>query len=174
MVARPSRAYVLCEFPGFRMTCFGRIWLAFLTILVWYNSRLFSVRTDRSDVVASTFPVVTSSELKFKTRNWNFLLLLVLMLVRAVNIAAWRWGVDSTDGPCSSEWERRRWCDDCLCSPRKKWSRLQTVKLLWYWIDEHRQPLLLSSNVTYPQARYCLLHFEQIFRSLLFLFRPLW
>ena len=25
-----------------------------------------------------------------------------------LDFAAWRWGVDSTDGPASAEWERRR------------------------------------------------------------------
>lgn len=35
----------------------------------------------------------------------TFLFLLVAMIV--LNLAAWKWGIDSSDGIDSSEWERR-------------------------------------------------------------------
>ena len=34
--------------------------------------------------------------------------LFLLELLIILNIAAWKWGVDSTDGIDSLEWERRR------------------------------------------------------------------
>jgi hypothetical protein len=34
--------------------------------------------------------------------------LMFLVGLLALDLAAWRWGVDSTDGPDSPEWERRR------------------------------------------------------------------
>ena len=39
----------------------------------------------------------------------ELLTLLILFLVLA--LAARRWGFDSSDGPLSPEWERRRWHD---------------------------------------------------------------
>jgi hypothetical protein len=36
------------------------------------------------------------------------LLLLLLVMLLALDLAAFRWGVDSTDGIDSPEWERRR------------------------------------------------------------------
>jgi hypothetical protein len=35
-------------------------------------------------------------------------LMIVLAVVAIFEVAAWRWGVDSTDGINSSEWSRRR------------------------------------------------------------------
>jgi hypothetical protein len=35
-------------------------------------------------------------------------LMIVLAAVAIFEVAAWRWGVDSTDGIDSSEWTRRR------------------------------------------------------------------
>jgi hypothetical protein len=37
-----------------------------------------------------------------------FNLALAVIGLFVFEVAAWRWGVDSTDGPDSPEWERRR------------------------------------------------------------------
>ncbi len=34
-------------------------------------------------------------------------ILILLVVLLALDIAAWQWGFDSTDGPLSPEWERR-------------------------------------------------------------------
>ena len=36
------------------------------------------------------------------------LILLLVVALIVLELAAWRWGVDSTDGVDSPEWERRR------------------------------------------------------------------
>ena len=35
-------------------------------------------------------------------------LIIIVVMLLALGLAALRWGVDSTDGPDSLEWERRR------------------------------------------------------------------
>ena len=35
-------------------------------------------------------------------------ILIIFMLLLILDVTAWYWGVDSTDGPASPEWERRR------------------------------------------------------------------
>lgn len=39
------------------------------------------------------------------------ILLIILALLLVLDIAAWYWGVDSTDKIDSCEWERRGWCE---------------------------------------------------------------
>ncbi len=40
------------------------------------------------------------------------LLFIILIGLVLFDLAAWRWGVDSTDDINSAEWERRKdWCD---------------------------------------------------------------
>ena len=36
------------------------------------------------------------------------IVILIVGMLIALGLAAWRWGVDTTDGPDSLEWERRR------------------------------------------------------------------
>ena len=46
-------------------------------------------------------------------------LITIVAMLLALDLAALRWGVDSTDGPDSLEWERRRsWRHESACDGR--------------------------------------------------------
>jgi hypothetical protein len=51
---------------------------------------------------------MTSYGIGRATRRTAMDLVLVMAVLVALAFAALRWGVDSTDGPLSPEWERRR------------------------------------------------------------------
>src|SRR5260370_30874691 len=72
----------------------------------------------------------------------ELLTLLILLLVLA--LPAWRWGFDSSDGPLSPEWERRRWHD--VDRQRRNQGR-----------DEHPsqwQSFVVSHRLQQPTKRY--------------------
>ena len=59
------------------------------------------------------------------------LVMIMCLMLLALGLAALRWGVDSTDGPDSPEWERRRtWRDNRPPgSPGgMRWTRMRRVR----------------------------------------------